>query len=123
MPKLMLVDDDLAVRSVLREYVETYAPNFQVIAEAGNGAVAVELASQHKPDVILMDIRMPVLDGIAATKRIVQEMQLPCKVVTYTSYAYPELEREARAAGASNHLRKPFSLDVLGQMLCEAVGQ
>ncbi len=69
------------------------------VAEAGNGVEAVALAGQHQPDVILMDIRMPVLDGLAATRRIRDELQLPVKIITYTSYTWPELEREARDAG------------------------
>ncbi len=122
MHTLMLVDDDLAVREVLREYVELYCPDFQVVAEAGNGVEAVALAGQHQPDVILMDIRMPVLDGLAATRRIRDELQLPVKIITYTSYTWPELEREARDAGACHHLRKPFNLDVLMHTLSEAAG-
>ncbi|HHW09486.1 MAG TPA: response regulator [Firmicutes bacterium] len=117
----MLVDDDVSVREVLRDYIQLYCPQFIITAEAGDGEEAVLLAERHKPDVILMDVRMPVLDGIEATRRIKQELGLASSVITFTSYAYPELESEAKKVGALHHLRKPFTLDELQNVLTSVV--
>ena len=120
MSRLMVVDDDPGVRETLRELVRLCCQDYHPVAEASNGLEAVELALALDPDVILMDIRMPILDGIQATRRIKQELKCRSVVITFTSYAWPELEREAREAGAAFHLRKPFALEELQKTLAEA---
>lgn len=122
MPTLLLVDDDPAVREVLREFVQMCCPQFSIVGEGSNGQEAVELVQQLRPDVVLMDIRMPILDGIQATRRIKHDLKLDVVVITFTSYAWPELERDARQAGAQYHLHKPFALDQLQSILLEASG-
>ncbi len=120
MATLLVVDDDPSMREVLRDFVELCCPELSVVGEAANGAEAVDLASRLVPDVILMDVRMPILDGIQATRRLKQELGLASAIVTFTSYTMPELEREARVAGAAFHLRKPFSLEELRAVLLQA---
>lgn len=122
LPTLLIVDDDPAVRDVLREFVGLCCPQIVLVAEATNGQEAVDLAAELQPDVILMDIRMPILDGLAATRVIKQELNCPSVIITFTSFTWPELEREAKAAGAQYHLSKPFELEQLGKTLTEAAG-
>lgn len=118
--RLMVVDDDPALRQVLRDFVDLLLDEYEIVAEAANGRDAVRLAAQTDPDVILMDIRMPLLDGIQATRRIKQEMRLRATVITFTTYAWSEIRQEAFHAGASLHLQKPFDLEKLRSVLWEA---
>jgi DNA-binding NarL/FixJ family response regulator len=73
MCRVLLADDDLLVRTGLREIIHT-DPGLHVVAEADDGRAAVELAHRHRPDVALLDIRMPVLDGLAAADQIIQSL-------------------------------------------------
>lgn len=118
--RLMVVDDDAAMRHVLREFIDTFSEVGDIVGEAANGRDAVELASELDPDVILMDIRMPLLDGIQATRLIKQELGLRATVVTFTTYSWDEIRQEAFHAGAVLHVRKPFDLDTLRKTLLEA---
>src|SRR5690606_40667238 len=81
---------------------------------------AVRLAAETDPDVILMDVRMPLEDGIQATRRIKQELGLRAVVITSTTYAWNEIRYEAYRAGASLHLPKPFDLERLKRVLHDA---
>ena len=117
--RLMVVDDDPAIRQVLRDFVDLFLESYDIVGEATNGR-AVQLAAELDPDVILMDIRMPLLDGIQATRRIKQELRLRATVVTFTTYAWNEIRQEAYHAGAMLHLRKPFDLDTLKETLVDA---
>jgi len=118
--RLMVVDDDPAMRQVLRDFIELFLEEYEIIAEGANGRDAVRLAVENDPDVILMDIRMPLEDGIQATRRIKQEMRLRATVVTFTTYAWNEIRQEAYRAGASLHLPKPFDLERLKRVLRDA---
>lgn len=118
--RLMVVDDDPAVRQVLRDFIELFVDECEIVAEATNGRDAVRLAVENDPDVILMDIRMPLEDGIQATRRIKQDFRLRAVVVTFTTYAWNEIQQEAYRAGASLHLPKPFDLERLKSVLRQA---
>ena len=118
--RLMVVDDDPAIRQVLRDFVDLFLESYDIVGEATNGREAVQLAAELDPDVILMDIRMPLLDGIQAMCRIKQELRLRATVVTFTTYAWNEIRQEAYHAGAMLHLRKPFDLDTLKETLVDA---
>lgn len=116
--RLMLVDDDATLRALLGELVRASAgEDFEIVAEAGNGREAVEAALLHRPDVILMDVRMPLCDGIQATRRIKQEHRLGAVVITATSYAWSEIRAEAEEAGASLHVQKPFDMEKVKEAL------
>src|SRR5664279_4673915 len=80
---------------------------YDVVGEAADGARAVELAETHRPDLVILDVKMPVLDGIAAAERIARGRIAP--VVILTAFSQRELVERARDAGAMAYLVKPFS--------------
>lgn len=104
MTSVLIVDDQGVVRAGLRMILEP-ADDIEVVAEAENGREAVEVARRLRPDVALMDIRMPLMDGIRATQRI-QEQGLPTKVLVLTTYGLDENVYDALRAGASGFLLK-----------------
>ena len=81
------------------------------MAEADNGQRAVELAREHRPDLVLMDVKMPVLDGITAAEQIASDRIAP--VVLLTAFSQRELVERAREAGAMAYVVKPFTVDDL----------
>lgn len=108
MTTVMLVDDQELIRGGFRLILER--GGFDVIGEAGDGAAAVALAAELEPDVILMDIRMPVLDGIEATRRILASGATPVpRVIALTTFDADEYVYEAIRAGASGFLLKDCS--------------
>jgi DNA-binding NarL/FixJ family response regulator len=102
--RVMLVDDDPLVRSGLRMMLSG-APAIDVVAEAGDGREVLGAVDRHRPDVVLMDIRMPQLDGIAAT-RLVRGQPDPPAVVVLTTFDADELVLRALQAGAAGFLLK-----------------
>ncbi|AZS72811.1 DNA-binding response regulator [Streptomyces lydicus] len=102
--RVLLADDEVLVRSGLSMILQA-DPGISMVAEAGNGVEAVHLARVHRPDVVLMDIRMPVMDGLAATVEIAK---LPCspKVVVLTTFDLDEYVHAALEAGAMGFLLK-----------------
>jgi DNA-binding NarL/FixJ family response regulator len=99
------------VRSGLRSLLED-EPDLQVVGEASDGETGVSLVRHHRPDVVLMDIRMPVLDGIAATTRIVAE-GLAARVLVLTTFDLDEYVFQALRAGASGLLLKDATAEQL----------
>ena len=109
--KVLLVDDHPVVREGLRIMLGT-APNIEVVAEANDGFEAIEKANEHQPDVVLMDLRMPNLDGLEATRRI--KRQLPAtSVIVLTVYDNNAYIVDAVRAGAGAYLLKDTSKDLL----------
>jgi DNA-binding NarL/FixJ family response regulator len=106
MIRVLVADDQALVRAGFRVLIES-APDIEVAGEAGNGEEAVALARAEQPDVVLMDIRMPVLDGIEATRRIAADPDLAgCRVLVLTTFEADEYVFEALRAGASGFLLK-----------------
>lgn len=104
--RVLLVDDQPLVRSGLLALLRP-DPHVEVVAEAGDGAEAVVQTRAHRPDVVLMDIRMPVLDGLEATRRIMSEPGLAdVRVVVLTTFDLDEYVFAALRAGASGFLLK-----------------
>jgi DNA-binding NarL/FixJ family response regulator len=103
---VLLADDQALLRGTFRLLIDS-EPDMRVVAEAGDGRAAAELAREHRPDVVLMDIRMPVLDGVAATARIADDPALSgVKVLILTTFEDDEYVAEALRAGASGFLGK-----------------
>ncbi len=104
MIRVLLADDQALVRAGFRMILKG-EPGIEVAGEAGDGAEAVELAHKIRPDVVLMDIRMPGVDGIEATRRIVIDDTSP-RVLVLTTFDLDEVVYEALRAGASGFLLK-----------------
>lgn len=113
--RVMIVDDQYIVRSGLATFVSVH-PELVLVAEAQDGAEAVRLANATQPDVILMDLIMPRLNGVEATRAILQEHP-QIKVLALTSFKEKELVQGVLRAGASGYLLK----DVTASELAEAV--
>lgn len=106
MIRVLIADDQALVRGSFRLLVDT-APDLQVIGEAATGAEAVEIATQEKPDVLLMDIRMPVMDGIEATRQITGSPDTAgVRVLILTTFDLDDYVYAALRAGASGFLLK-----------------
>ena len=101
---VLLVDDDALVRAGLRVILSS-AQDIDVVAEVGDGSGAVDAVRQHRPDVVLMDIRMPQLDGIAATAAL-RRLDAPPHVIVLTTFQADEQVVAALRAGASGFLVK-----------------
>lgn len=110
MTSVVLADDQELVRSGLRALLE--ARGVDVLAEAEHGRAAVEMTRSHRPDVLVMDIRMPVMDGIAATREIVAA-GLPTRVLILTTYDLDEYVYQALRAGAAGFMLKASPPDRL----------
>ena len=102
--RLLLVDDHDIVRAGLKSYLETQ-PDLQVAAEAASGTEAIERALEARPDVILMDITMPTMDGLEATRRL-KEVLPECRVLALTVHEDKEYFFEMLAAGAAGYVTK-----------------
>ena len=109
--RVLVVDDQALVRAGFVKLLEP-EPDLRVVGEAGDGSEAVEAAARARPDVILMDIRMPRLDGIEATRRIRAQPLAP-RVLVLTTYDLDEYVFEALKAGASGFLLKDAPADQL----------
>lgn len=107
---VLIVDDQAQTRDSIRAMLQLDG-GFRIAGEAGDGATAVEQARRLRPDVVLMDINMPVLDGIGATQQIVRETG--CRVVIISVQGEQEYLRRAMQVGARDYLVKPFSVDEL----------
>jgi DNA-binding NarL/FixJ family response regulator len=111
--RVLLADDQALVRAGFRSLLRR-ARDVEVVGEAATGDEAVRLARRERPDVVLMDIRMPGLDGIAATARIVADPDLAgCRVVILTTFETDEYVFAALRAGACGFLTKEVSPDEL----------
>ncbi len=115
MIRLLLVDDQNLVREGLRSLLEA-KPDLTVVGEADNGQRAVELALDLQPDVVLMDVRMPIMDGVAAT-RLLLAQQPEVKVLVLTTFDDDAYIAEAMQAGARGYLLK----DTPSEELAEAI--
>ena len=109
--RLMLVDDQSLFREALRTLL-ALQDDFEIVAEAENGERAVALAKAHRPDVILMDLRMPVMGGVEATRRVLAAAPA-ARVVVLTTFEEDEEIFEAMRAGAVGYLLKACSADKL----------
>ena len=102
--RVLLAEDEALIRLDLKEMLEE--EGFEVVGEAGDGQSAVRLATELRPDLVILDVKMPVLDGISAAEQIVAARIAP--VVILTAFSQRDLVERAREAGAMAYLVKPF---------------
>jgi two-component system response regulator DegU len=107
--RLLLADDHRMVRQSMRRSMED--AGFEVVGEAADGQEAVRLAGELRPDVVLMDVSMPVLDGVEATRQLRAAADARTQVVMLTMHADAEVVRRALQAGAVGYLTKDCTID------------
>jgi response regulator NasT len=103
--RVVIAEDEVLIRMDLAEMLAE--EGYEVVGQAGDGARAVELAEELRPDLVILDVKMPVLDGIAAAEQIAGQRIAP--VVILTAFSQRELVERARDAGAMAYLVKPFT--------------
>jgi DNA-binding NarL/FixJ family response regulator len=113
--RVLLVDDQALFREGLETLLSVHK-DIQVVGQASNGQEAVEVAAKVHPDVVLMDVRMPILDGVRAT-RLLKEAQPQCRVIVLTTFDDDEYIFDALRTGAAGYLLK----DVASVRLVEAI--
>lgn len=116
--KILLVDDHAVVRSGLSKFLMVNK-DFRLVGEASDGAEAVQMASLHQPDIVLMDLMMPGTDGITATREIHKKYP-KVKVIALTSFAEQNMVQGALQAGAIGYLQKNVTAKELGQAIRSA---
>ncbi|MER7500203.1 ANTAR domain-containing response regulator [Nonomuraea pusilla] len=103
--RVVIAEDEALIRLDLKEMLQE--DGYVVVGEAGDGEQAIRLAAELKPDLVILDVKMPVLDGISAAERIVADRIAPCLILT--AFSQRELVERARDAGAMAYLVKPFT--------------
>jgi response regulator NasT len=103
--RVVIAEDEALIRLDLAEMLAE--EGYDVVGQAGDGQTAIELTEQHRPDLVVLDVKMPKLDGIAAAQRIAEQRIAP--VVILTAFSQRELVERARDAGAMAYLVKPFT--------------
>ena len=114
--RVAIVDDQALVRRGFALVLD-HQPDIEVVAEAGNGLEAIAVTREHRPDVVLMDIRMPEMDGLAATADILDHADWPLKVIILTTFDPDEYVYRALQAGASGFILK----DIPPEQLAPAI--
>jgi two-component system, NarL family, response regulator LiaR len=116
--RILLVDDHAVVRSGLNRFLMVNK-DMDLVGEAPDGAEAIQMAGLYQPDVILMDLMMPGMDGIAATREIHQRYPL-IRIIALTSFSEPNLVQGALQAGATSYLQKNVTAAELGSAIRSA---
>ena len=105
--RILVAEDEALIRMDLVEMLQ--GAGYEVVAEATNGQEAVDLANEHKPDLAILDVKMPILDGITAAEEIIAT----CPVLMLTAFSQRELVDRARDAGVMAYVLKPFTINDL----------
>jgi CheY-like chemotaxis protein len=117
--RVLIVEDNPLVSEMIKGLVEE--AGYTVVGEAADGLEAVEMTQSLRPDVVLMDIMMPVMDGIESTRLIYE--RCPTPVVVLTAYYMPETVERANAAGAGAFLVKPANMREMEQAITIAIAR
>ena len=107
MYRIVVAEDETLIRMDLVEMLTE--SGYQVVAQATNGQEAITLATQHKPDLIILDVKMPILDGISAAEQLIGI----CPVLMLTAFSQKELVERARDSGVMAYVVKPFTINDL----------
>ncbi|AKX94950.1 HTH-type transcriptional regulator YesS [Moorella thermoacetica] len=116
--KILLVDDEPLERQAIRFLLARERPHYQIAGEAGNGGEAVKLAARLRPDIVFLDIKMPVMDGLTAGREI-RAILPEARLIFVTAYGEFDYTREAVALGASKYLLKPVAAEEMLPLLDE----
>ncbi|MGB0723218.1 MAG: response regulator transcription factor [Gammaproteobacteria bacterium] len=114
--RVLLVDDEDHIRLFMSKVLTTMSA--EVVAEAGNGQEAVELFRAHKPDIVLMDINMPVMNGADALRAIIKEFPRAF-IIMLTSLSTADVVQDCLASGAANYIRKDLPLPEIKKQIRE----
>ncbi len=117
--RVVIAEDEAIVRLDLKETLEE--EGYDVVGETGRGDEAVELVRQHRPDLVILDIKMPGMDGLSAAREIRGQRQ--CAILILTAFSQRNLVEEARDAGALAYLVKPFQRSELVPAIEVAMGR
>jgi DNA-binding NarL/FixJ family response regulator len=120
--RVLLVDDAADIRVLLKLVLE-FDAEFTVVAEAANGEEAIRLSAEHQPDLVVLDVAMPVMDGMDALQQL-REVAPDSKVVMYSAYDSGWLAERARGFGAAAYIDKTTGVvDMVGQLrsICQPV--
>jgi AmiR/NasT family two-component response regulator len=117
--RVVIAEDEAIVRLDLRETLEE--EGYEVVGETGRGDEAVKLVAERQPDLVILDIKMPGMDGLSAAREITRERQ--CAVLILTAFSQRNLVEEARDAGALAYLVKPFQRGELVPAIEVALGR
>ena len=107
MYRIVVAEDETLIRMDLVEMLTE--SGYQVVAQATNGQEAITLATEHKPDLIILDVKMPILDGISAAEQLIGS----CPVLMLTAFSQKELVERARDSGVMAYVVKPFTINDL----------
>ena len=102
--RILVAEDETLIRMDLVEMLQ--AAGYEVVAQAVNGQEAIDLATEHRPDLAILDVKMPILDGISAAEKIIEI----APVLMLTAYSQKELVDRARDAGVMAYVVKPFTI-------------
>lgn len=119
MKKLLIVDDAAFMRLSIRNMLVDY--ELEIVGEAANGAIAVSMYKELRPDVVTMDITMPVMSGIEALKAI-RAFDPKAKVIMVSAMGQEGMVKEAIISGARTFVVKPFKEEFLYQTICKVLG-
>lgn len=117
--RAVIAEDEQLTRTIIRARLEKLGHH--VVAEAGDGSQAIDATRLHKPDVVIMDIKMPVMDGIEAARTILSE--IPCAILFLSSFNDQDLIQQASSTGALAYLMKPFRKEDLAPALEMAIAR
>ena len=113
--RVLLVDDSADLRMLLRLKLESWA-DYEVVAEAGDGEAGVRLAEEHQPDLVMLDLAMPKMDGLQALPLIRDRVE-GVRVVVLSGFEQSVMEKRVRAAGADGYLEKGVPMEELARTL------
>ncbi|MBW3562867.1 MAG: response regulator [Actinobacteria bacterium] len=121
MIRVLLVDDATDIRMLVRMGLRRDG-RFDVVGEASNGVEAIEQAAQHQPDVVLLDVAMPLMDGLEALPRI-RDVAPDARVVILSGFTSESMQEGATTQGADAYLEKGTPLPRIAELLAEVVGR
>lgn len=122
MCKLLIVDDEQLERQAIRFIADRNCPDISIVGEAGDGLLAVQLAARLQPDIILMDIQMPKMNGLDAAKRI-REILPEADIIMLTASGNSNYVNEAAQLGVAGYILKPVRPDKLAFILHNIAAQ